>query len=148
MTYKYLLKYDTILTKIGEITLPDVIHAQYNPDRFAEWERHCACLNMDKLNMEYSPHVSCLRGGNDYELLQMSYGHNAQYASNREVKLFHLRDSIAKKGVCERPMLLEAPRVKNRFNAGMEIYEGHHRIACCIALGIKCICNVYRWDGI
>jgi len=48
-------------------------------------------------------------------------------------------------GIRKNVMIVEEPLIKNKYNQGFEIFEGHHRIACALVLEIESIqCEIIR----
>ncbi len=48
-----------------------------------------------------------------------------------------LFEAVQKEVEIERLVVLNKPIIKNKFNNGYEIYEGHHRAACYLVLDKK-----------
>lgn len=133
----------------------DLISAQYNPSRFKYWASSCDCNILDCLNMTHSPHVKLLldykiRGkkiwddisSSNYFLMQKRYGKSEKWTRNKISSFIELFDSVQDVGVREMPIILPTPLVDNKYNKGYEIFEGHHRIACCISseiVSVKCL---------
>jgi hypothetical protein len=121
--------------------------AQYNPDRSDIW-LECAGKKGNPYEIENWPHVMFLTTGCDaYYKLQNMYTLKNCVAEARVKKLTDMLYDIEKNGVFENPIILERPRIANQYNDGFEVYEGHHRLACCFVLGIECNCNLYRWES-
>ena len=130
--------YMEILVNINQIK------AQYNPDRFRYWQALHEGPEKEVLNMLYSPHYRLLTGGDGvYYRMQKLYGRNDKWIRKKIEGLRELFNSIKKEGMQENITILNKPLVKNKYNGGFEIFEGHHRLACCLVLGMKeIICNV------
>jgi hypothetical protein len=121
------------------------IKAQYNPDRFKFWKRLHIGPEKEVLNMVYSPHYRFLNNRKDksyYQLLKL-YGRNKQWIQNKISQFTNLFDSIHNEGYKDRIIILSKPLVKNKYNNSFEIFEGHHRVACCLICGLTNIpCKV------
>jgi len=130
------------------------IKAQYNTDRFMFWKICCNCDDNDVLDMKFSPHYNFLKWriyGNSlvqstqYYKLQKMYGRSHDWIIKKISKFISLFMSIEIHGIKEPIMILEKPIVKNDYNSGYEIFEGHHRVACCLFLNYKNIpCKVIK----
>lgn len=125
----------------------DKIKAQYNPERFHLWKSLHDGPEKEVLNMFYSPHYKFLKDRDDrtYYKLQRLYGRDNKWIKAKVNKFLSVLESIKKEGFKESIVILETPLVKNRYNNGFEIFEGHHRISCSIFLGIKEVpCQIIR----
>lgn len=129
------------------------IKAQYNPDRFEYWKSIHTGPNNEVLNMFYSSHYRFLNQylkkeinnteDTAYYKLQKLYGRKDKWIRNKIDKFIWLFESIKKDGCKENIIILKNPLVKNIYNNGFEIFEGHHRYACFAILKIKKIkCKV------
>lgn len=120
----------------------DLIKAQYNPDRFKFWKSLHVGPKKEVLNMLYSPHFKLLKGYNDpYIKMQILYGKNDKLINDKVNKLISLCCDILACGLKESIIVLNKPLVENKYNDSFEIFEGHHRLACCLFLNydvIKC----------
>ncbi len=126
---------------------PKKLSAQYNPERFHLWKSLHKGPEKESFNMLYSPHYRFLKDSDNkpYYRLQRLYGRNNKWIQDKIEKFIGVFHSIEKEGFKESLMILEKPLVKNIYNDGFEIYEGHHRVACALFLGIKKIpCQVIR----
>lgn len=125
---------------------PNTLKAQYNPQRFHFWKSLHKGPSGEELNMIYSPHYRFLRGHEEaYWQLQRYYGRGNKWIKNKINKFIDTFESIKKDGFTENMSALERPLVGNPFNKGFEIYEGHHRVACALVLGIDAIpCEIIR----
>jgi len=126
---------------------PKKLSAQYNPERFHLWKSLHKGPEKESFNMLYSPHYRFLKYINNraYRQLQKLYGRNDKWIEDKIEKFLGVFHSIRDEGFKESLMILEKPLVKNIYNDGFEIYEGHHRVACALFLGIKKIpCQVIR----
>lgn len=126
---------------------PKILKAQYNPERFQLWMSLHNGPKKRLLNMIYSPHYRFLKDNNDksYHELQRLYGRKSRWIDNKVEKFLGVFSSIKNDGFKESIMILEKPLVSNKYNDGFEIFEGHHRVACCLILGIQEIpCQVIR----
>lgn len=115
------------------------IKAQYNPDRFKFWKLLHEGPKEEVLNMIYSPHCRFLRDKEAvYYKMHQLYGKNDRWIRNKIKKFINLFEEIKKDGGCrDNIIILKKPLVKNEYNNRFEIFEGHHRVACCLILGIK-----------
>ena len=126
------------------------IQAQYNPDRFRFWKSLHAGQDNEVLNMLYSPHYEFLKKykinkhiGEDnntrYYKLQKLYGRNYRQIKNKILEFIKLFEDIKQNGCKKEIIILSKPIVKNKYNKGFEIFEGHHRITCLLILKYKLI---------
>jgi len=114
------------------------IKAQYNPTRFKYWKSLHEGEDEEVLNMLYSPHYRLLLGDDKaYFKMHRLYGKNDVWIEGKINKFVKLYKSISKDGIQEKVFILNRPLVSNKYNKGFEIFEGHHRIACCLTLGIE-----------
>ena len=123
------------------------VKAQYNPERFHLWKSLYKGPENEALNMIYSPHYRFLKDRNDdsYYKLQRLYGRNNKWIQNKIDKFLGVFDSIKNEGFKEHIVIVEKSLVKNKYNSGFEIFEGHHRIACALILNIQeCPCQIIR----
>ncbi len=130
-----------------EMVSPLFLKAQYNPERFHMWKSLHLGPEEDVLHMMYSPHYRFLRGHEEaYWKLQRMYGRNSKWIKNKIKKFRGVYDSIKKIGFTGTyAMILEKPLVKNEYNKGFEIYEGHHRVSIALNLGLDTIpCEIIR----
>lgn len=126
---------------------PNKMKAQYNPERFHLWKSLHKGPEKESFNMMYSPHYRFLKNREDksYYKLQRLYGRDNKWINDKIKKFLEVFDSIKNEGFKEHLMILEKPLVKNIYNDGFEIFEGHHRIACALVLNIKEIpCQIIR----
>ena len=126
---------------------PEKLRAQYNPERFHIWKSLHDAPGKDFLHMLYSPHYRFLLDSNDktYYQLQKKFGRNDKWIKKKIEKFIGVYESIMKRGFIENVSALEKPIVQNKFNNSFEIFEGHHRVAIALALGIKVIpCEIVR----
>ena len=123
------------------------IKAQYNPERFHLWKSLHKGPEKEVLNMLYSPHYRFLKDRKDkyYYQLQRLFGRNNKWIEDKIDKFLDVFKSIKGDGFKETIMIIERPLIKNSYNNSYEIYEGHHRVACCLFLNMKGIpCQVIR----
>lgn len=123
------------------------IKAQYNPDRFNFWKSLHEGSEEEVLNMIYSPHCRFLKDkGVAYYKMHQLYGKNDRWIRDKIKKFINLFEEIKKDGGYRNNIIiLKEPLVKNEYNNGFEIFEGHHRVACCLVLGVKeILCKVIR----
>ncbi len=130
-----------------EMIDPKKLKAQYNPERFHLWKSLHNGSEKEALNMIYSPHYRFLKNRKDksYYQLQRFYGRKDKWIKNKIDKFLDVFESIKKDGFTENISAVEIPLVKNKYNKGYEIFEGHHRVACALVLGIEKIpCEIIR----
>ena len=122
------------------------LRAQYNPERFHMWKSLHNGPPNDELIMKYSPHYRFLRGHEEaYWKLQRMYGRKNKWIKNKIQKFREVYDNILKDGFQKNVSALETPLVENQYNKGLEIFEGHHRVAIALILGMDVIpCEVIR----
>ena len=120
------------------------IKAQYNPDRFKFWRSLHKGPREEVLNMLYSPHYRLLSGDDSaYYKMQKLYGRNDKWIKNKINNFTNLLDNIRMNGYNDAIIVLNKPLVKNKYNNGFELFEGHHRLACGLILNIEKIqCRV------
>jgi len=116
-----------------------LISAQYNPDRFKFWQLLHKGPNEEVLNMMHSPHYRFLTGEEIvYYKMHQLYGKNDGWIRGKIKKFISLFEEIKiDGGYKDKIIILKEPLVKNKYNSSFEIFEGHHRVACCLVLGIK-----------
>ena len=147
------IKNEVSFVKIENRHLPiERLHVQYNPERFEKYKSvHDGSLDT-VLNMSVSPHCRLLetykREGekiwskikkSSYYKMQRRFGKNSRRAILKARKLIKLYEDIKENGFNSSIIVLEQPLIVNEFNRGYEILEGHHRVACCISLGIESV---------
>ena len=122
------------------------LKAQYNPERFHMWVSLHEGPPGKEFDMLYSPHYRFLKGDEEaYWKLQRMYGRKHKWIKNKIKKFKQVHENILKEGFNENISALETPLVKNKYNSGLEIYEGHHRVSIALALGLDVIpCEVIR----
>jgi len=135
-----------------EMVNPHKMKAQYNPKRFHLWKSLHRGPEKEVLNMLYSPHYRFLKNRKDgsYYQLQRFFGRNDRWIQDKINQFLSIFESIKKNGFLENVSVVDNPLVKNPYNSGLEIFEGHHRIACALVLGLKLIpCEIIRrnFDG-
>lgn len=149
MVFSKLIK--KIDTNISTEQVVDInqIKAQYNPDRFRFWKSLHNGPKGEELNMIYSPHYKLLNGDERaYYKMQKLYGKNDKWIRKKIIGFYNLYSSICEDGIRENIIILNRPLVKNKYNNGFELYEGHHRLACCLVLGMKeTLCKVIGEDN-
>ena len=125
---------------------PRKLKAQYNPERFHMWVSLHNGPKGKEFDMKYSPHYRFLRGHKEaYWKLQRMYGRNDKWIRNKINKFMGVFESVSRQGFIENISALETPLVKNKYNRGYEIYEGHHRVAIALVLGLDTIpCDIIR----
>ncbi len=152
-SYPKYLKYGIELKISDDKNLPiKQLAVQYNPDRFDQYKLFHKGPPQAVLDMEYSPHCRLVRAYQkdrkkifskiitfDYYKMQRRFGKNHKSAMSKVERLLSLFDSIKKDGFNTKIIVVKKPIVANEFNRGYEIYTGHHRVACCIVLGIDTI---------
>lgn len=134
--------------KIDKNFIEKNIRCQYNPDRFELWKRiYTFEKERNILYLNYSPHFSFLFWNKAqnmpvqktrYYNLQLQYGRNSSWITNKIMKFQSLVEDVKENGVMNNPVVLTRPIVKNDYNDRFEIYEGHHRLAIAIFLDIEC----------
>ncbi|MFW9871679.1 MAG: ParB/RepB/Spo0J family partition protein [Candidatus Thorarchaeota archaeon] len=147
MKYRQLVKTVNTRNYYNKIINPVKAKAQYNPERFHLWVSLYLGPKGEEFNMLYSPHLRFLNDRNDdsYYKLQKLYGRNHKWIKAKTHKFLSVLNSIEQNGFTEEVEIVEKPLVKNKFNKGFEIFEGHHRIACALYLGIKEVpCRIIR----
>jgi len=130
-----------------KMVAPRILKAQYNPERFHLWKSLHKGRDNEVLNMLYSPHYKFLKNRKDksYYQLQKLFGRNNKWIKNKVNKFLGVFESIKNDGFKGSIMILETSIVKNEYNSGFEIFEGHHRVACVLILNIKEIqCQIIR----
>ncbi len=111
-----------------------LIKCQYNPDRWRHWKKVCG----NTLSIKKSPHYAFLNGNHDkYIKMHELYGRNKVWITNKCLKFQSLLEDIEKNGIKDIPTVLKQPVIENPLNKGLEIFEGHHRIAIMQFLGLK-----------
>ena len=145
------LKNEIELTEVGSETLAiSELYVQYNPERFEKYKSlHTGPLEK-VLDMSASPHCRLLRDyqverdriwanikKQDYYRMQRLFGKNHKAAVSKVARLVKLYESIRKNGFTSEIIVTTKPVIANEYNHGYEIYTGHHRVACCIALGME-----------
>jgi len=154
-----------MLTKIDTVKMSPqklcTIFAQYNPDKFEHWKQ-CSYGSSKRtiLQIENSPHVQLLSKLNiftesrirsiihetNYYKLQSLYGRNSNWIEQKIDKFFRLFNDILANGIKEHPVILDKPLISSKYNSsGCEIWEGHHRIACCIVAEKTCMVEICKW---
>jgi len=145
------VKNEIELIDIGSINiLIDQLHMQYNTDRFVKYKSlHKGPIDT-VLDVKASPHYRLLdayekegdkiwpsiRTTAYYKMLRL-YGKSKKRAIKRVEKFIKVYESIKISGFNGGVIVVDKPIVANPYNSGYEIYEGHHRVACCIALGME-----------
>lgn len=147
------LKYGIDLIEVEIKTLPvEKLGVQYNPDRFGEYKSLHKGLSDTVLDMNASPHCRLLEAYKknasqtrsnirkfDYYKMQRLYGKNHKAAVSKVNRFIELYENIKKVGFNSNIIVVNRPTIKNKYNSGYEIYTGHHRVACCIVLGMKSV---------
>ena len=152
-TFTEYLKYGVSLVKVRDAVLPvKQLHVQYNPDRFEKYKSLHKGPSGTVLDMHTSPHCRLLeaykRDGNeifsnikkqDYYKMQRYYGKSHKAAVSKTKRLVELYENMKKTGFNTSIVVVDKPIIENEYNSDCEIYTGHHRVACCIQLGIKSV---------
>ena len=133
------------------------IKAQYNPNRFSMWQSLHDGPEEEVLNIFYSPHYRLLKQYKEFGIsiatvnkttyyrLQRLYGRDDKWIKKKIYKFLDLFNNICDKGYNEKIIVLDKPLVKNKYNKGFELFEGHHRVACCCVLENKNLaCKIIR----
>jgi hypothetical protein len=140
------------LKPVGTIVIPfKDIKCQYNPNLNWAWKRICG----ESLNINTSPfyHYLCYNDFDKYQDLFRLYGRNNLWITNNILKFQRLYEDIHENGIKELPVVLTKPIVKNKFNSGIEIWEGTRRLSIAQYLEldqkvILCeIVNQPEWSG-
>jgi len=147
------IKYGIDLIEVETRRLPiEKLHVQYNPDRFEKYKSlHNGPLDT-VLDMNTSPHCRLLKdyeknGGRiwsgikkcAYYKMQRLYGKNHRSAVSKVEKFIELYENIKSVGFDSDIIVVNKPIIENKHNSDYEIYTGHHRVACCISLGMKSV---------
>jgi hypothetical protein len=121
------------------------IKAQYNPDRFKYWLSLHNGPYPDALNMKYSPHYRFLieyeKNNNldwrntPYYQLQKLYGRKKDWIYEKIEKFLTIYGVLKNYGKVDPIQVVSKPFIPSVFNNSYEIFEGHHRTACYLALG-------------
>jgi len=152
-TFTEYLKYGISLVKVRDTVLPvEQLHVQYNPDRFEKYKSLHKGPTGTVLDMNASPHCRLLeayeRDGNeifsnikeyDYYKMQRYYGKSHKAAVSKTKRLVELYENVKNAGFNTSIVVVDKPIIENEYNSNCEIYTGHHRVACCIQLGIKSV---------
>ena len=152
-TFTEYLKYGVSLVKVSNTVLSvDQLHVQYNPDRFEKYKSLHRGTCETILKMHASPHCRLLeayeREGNgifsnikkyDYYWMQRFYGKSHKSAVSKIKRFVELYENIKKVGLKTSIVVVDKPIIENQYNSKCEVYTGHHRVACCIKLGIKSV---------
>jgi glycosyltransferase involved in cell wall biosynthesis len=147
------LKNEVDMVEIASEPLPvSELSVQYNPERFAQYKSLHKGPAETTLNMSVSPHCRILQDyetnkkdflanmtKNDYYKMQRLFGKSHKAAVSKVTRLVKLYESIRKDGFTSKIIVSTEPVIANEYNHGYEIYEGHHRVACCINLGIELV---------
>jgi len=144
------LKYEieVVPTKVIEVA-PIEVKAQYNPDRFRQWQSLHVGGPYQVLNIAFSPHVyfltryeetgnytSGLRKSRYYKMHRL-YGKKKEWIEKKAEAFIALYEFIKGGGEpSERISILRTPIVPNIFNKGYEVYEGHHRLSIYYVLDV------------
>lgn len=126
---------------------PEVLKAQYNPERFHLWKSLHKGQDKDVLNMMFSPHYRYLKNRKDksYYQLQRYFGRNDKWIKNKIQIFLLVLKSIENEGFKGNVEILEKSLVDNIHNDDFEIFEGHHRVSCALFLKLKKIpCRIIR----
>lgn len=128
----------------------DEISVQYNPDRFEAYKSVHIGTYERVLDIRHSPHCKLLHDYNNngntiwkkfrkhpYYRLQRRFGKSRRTALDKAKKLTALFDEIKANGFKGGITVIDKPLVANPYNQGYEIFDGHHRAACGIVLGMK-----------
>jgi len=145
------LKNKIELVEAGQETISvGELYVQYNPERFEQYKSLHNGQAETVLDMNNSPHCRMLAdyeanqkkflanmARNDYYKMQRLFGKSHKSAISKVDRLVKLYESIKKNGFTSKIIVTTKPIIANEYNRGYEIYTGHHRVACCINLGIK-----------
>lgn len=154
MTFSEYIRNRIKITHIKEqpININD-IKCQFNPERFQHWIK-AVTSGINPLCIEASPHYRLLcdiqKGAVDlrktsyYHMFEL-YGRSDYWIMEKTRKFLGNYEDILKHGVKELPEILDKPIMKNPYNVGYEIWEGHHRMAIISHLGLDCKVSLCRW---
>jgi len=122
------------------------LKAQYNPERFHIWIGLHDGPKGKEFDMKHSPHYRFLNGNKEpYWELQKKFGRKPKWIENKISKFLGVLESVKKNGFIENVSALETPLVSNKYNKGLEIWEGHHRVAIALFLKMDFIpCEIIR----
>jgi len=134
-----------------EIYIDDV-KAQYNPKRFKYWVSLHSGPYLEALNMVHSPHYRFLKqyslgekfdySKTPYYELQRFYGRKNDWILSKINKFLNIFEHIKSGKEVDLVQIVSKPFITNKFNQGIEIFEGHHRVACYLILGVnKIMCR-------
>jgi len=148
-------------TKIPDGTLSsfqwvdiDKMLVEYNPNRYHLYASLFPEENKGSVrDMKLSPMFEFVKDYNDckkqgrkfldtetrYYKMQMLYGREHHYAVAKMSNFIKLLEDVAKNGLTDTPVVIEEEGGK------FQIRDGHHRIACCMALGhTKLVCRIIK----
>ncbi len=126
------------------------LSAQYNSSRFKKYRKVTSSSGNDFLKVGNMPHVEFLKlyqagastqvlSGTPYYIMLKKYGHKSKWIRSKMNSFIKLFEQL-KEGKLKSPItVVEKPIIKNKYNDGYEIYEGHHRTACYFVMGKKTI---------
>lgn len=123
------------------------VKCQYNPDKYKHWIKVCG----DSFTVQSSPFYHFLNAKNTqryFDLFRL-YGRSDVWVSNNILKFQGMYDDILANGFDSKkslPIVLENPIIKNKYNSGYEIYEGHRRITICQYLNINQEVDLCRYQ--
>lgn len=143
---------DGINTSLGWVELNKMI-VEYNPKRFNLYASLFDFTDTDLIRlMTLSPmytfikqYSECKKMGEKFSYIntkyynmQMLYGRTHSYAVSKASNFMKLFDDISVNGIQKYPLV--EPEFKK-----FQIRDGHHRIACCMALDYKkLICRIIQ----
>ena len=162
----------SVLTKEASRSLKKVIDLdtplcdiflQYNTDRFKYFRQSVTSSSKNPLVVENSPHVNFLNiynsvGDDIYDIIKSTnyfrmhklYGRNKKWIIKKAKSFVDLYEEIKKNGFDKSKsiILLSSPLVRSKFNkSGYEVYEGHHRVACCFFLKMETVPSIIMKIG-
>jgi len=122
------------LVEIKQIPVAN-IKCQYNPDRFKFWEKVCG----SSLNINTGPFWYYLETGNTCKYFEVfrGYGRSNKWIIRNIIDFNSLIKDVKKNGIRELPLVLKKPLVKNDYNDGYEIFEGHRRLSIALHFNIR-----------
>jgi hypothetical protein len=130
----------------------DEVSVMYNPDNFTHYKSLHNGGEEQILDISMSPHCKFLKSyisigdGIWQNLHQDSYyrmwrqiGKSKRSVRNKIKRFITTFESIKSNGFTGQIMITDKPLVANPYTKKYELYDGHHRAACCCVLGIKTV---------
>lgn len=148
------------MVKLPEFTATSIewvdvrkLKAQNNPKRVKEYSSLFSEDVEDVFNMKISPMFEFVQeylihkkngikfdyASTRYHEMQKAYGRSYNFIASKISKFINLIEEISKIGILKPPIIIPLD------NGFYEIYDGHHRISCVMALGHeRVVCRVIR----